>query len=245
MGAKRASSDAALAKLVEKQMRNWELGKAQRLAVAEPQRREVEDFIAISRAVGTGGRELAGKVGEALAWPVFDKEILNAMAGDDVLRRQIYASMDERDLSWTEETLRALLQPEFARNDYFHRLTQTILSLARQGHAVFLGRGAHLILPPGRGFRVRLVAPFEMRLRRFAEEFELSPDQAREGLLRIENERADFLRKHFRIDTADETRHDLTVNLERFSPDQAVDLVLSTRELIRKDSAGPPEHPLQ
>ena len=52
MGAKRASSDAALAKLVERQMRNWELAKTQRLAVAEPQRREVEDFIAISLAVG-------------------------------------------------------------------------------------------------------------------------------------------------------------------------------------------------
>ena len=130
---------------------------------------------------------------------------------------------------------------EFARNDYFHRLTQTILSLARQGHAVFLGRGAHLILPAERGFRVRLVAPFEMRLRRFAKESGLPPDRARAGLTRIENERADFLRKHFRIDTADETRHDLTINLERFSLDQAVDLVLSTRELVSGNVVGPSE----
>jgi len=84
--------------MVEKQMRNWELAKAQRLTVPEPRRAEVEDFIAISRSVGAGGNSVAVVLGEALGWPVFDKEILQTMAGDDAIRREIYASMDERDI---------------------------------------------------------------------------------------------------------------------------------------------------
>ncbi len=235
MSAKGASSHSALAALVEKQMRNWELAKAQRGAVPEPEREEVEDFIAISRAVGAGGREVAAQLGATLGWPVFDKEILDAMAGDDSLRRQVYASMDERDTSWSEETLRVLLQPDFVRNDYFHRLTQSVLSLARQGHSVFLGRGVHLILPAQYGFRVRLVAPLDMRLARFAGEHGVSVEAARERLARIENERRDFLKRHFRVENADATRHDLTINLERLSTTQAVDIILSTREMLRKD----------
>ena len=232
MGDKLPSRDAAMAKLVEKQMRNWELRKAQRLALPEPQRREVEDFIAISRAVGAGGGELARKLGNLLDWPVFDKEILGAMAGDDDLRRALYASMDERDLGWCEETLRALMQPGFVKNDYFHRLTRTILSLARQGAAVFLGRGAHLILPQDRGFRVRLVAPLRKRIQRLAELWDLTFEQAHADLERIERERAEFVRRHFPTATGDEPRHDLTINLARFSVDQAVDLVVSGRRMV-------------
>ena len=237
MAGKLPSNEPAVAKLVEKQMRNWELRKAQRLAVPEPERDEVEDFIAISRAVGAGGRELARKLGEALAWPVFDKEILDAMAGSDEFRRALYDSMDERDLGWCEETLRWLMQPEFVKNDYFHRLTKTILSLARQGQGVFLGRGAHLILPQDRGFRVRLVAPLEKRIQYLAEVQNLTLAQARADVERIERERAEFIRHHFRSETADATCHDLTLNLDRISLDQAVELVLATQALV----ANPPD----
>ena len=126
MTAGKPPRDAAAARLVERQMRNWELARAQRLSVPAPQRKEVEDFIAVSRAVGAGGVEVAARLGEALSWPVFDREILDVMAGDDEMRRQVYASMDERDMSWFEETASSLLQPEVVKNDYFHRryLTQ-------------------------------------------------------------------------------------------------------------------------
>ena len=119
MHAGRPSHNPTAAKLVERQMRNWELARAQRLSVPAPQREEVEDFIAISRNAGAQGKVVAAELGEKLGWPVFGREILDVMAGDDDLRRQIYASMDERDLSWYEETLRALMQPEFVKNDYF------------------------------------------------------------------------------------------------------------------------------
>ena len=237
MAGKLPSHDPAVAKLVEKQMRNWELGKAQRLAVPEPKRHEVEDFIAISRAVGAGGRELARKLGQKLDWPVFDKEILDAMAGDDEVRRALYDSMDERDLGWCEEAFRSLMQPEFVKNDYFHRLTRTILSLARQGRGVFLGRGAHLILPQDRGFRVRLVAPLDKRIGRFARVQNLTVAQARAEVRRIEDERAEFIRHHFRTETSDATCHDLTLNVDRISLDHAVELVLSTRALVGNPSS--------
>lgn len=225
-----ATRNPAIARLIEKQMRNWEIARQQRPGGLEGETREVHDFIAISRAVGAGGKELATKLGLELKWPAFDKEILDAMAGDDALRRHVYDSMDERDMTWCEETLKALLQPGFSRNDYFHRLTETVLSLARQGSGVFLGRGVHLILPRNRGFRVRLVAPVEHRVVNLAKSLGLSTEEARAEMSRIEEDRTTFLVNHFRVPTDDATLHDLTINMERFTLDQVVALILATRK---------------
>lgn len=238
MTAKLTSADPALSRLVEKQMRNWELARSQRLSTAPPKRKEVEDFLCISRMVGVDDRVVAGLVGKRLGWPVFDREILEAMAGDDDFRRQIYSSMDQRDLSWWEETLRALMDRDFVRNDYFHRLCETLLSLARQGNSVFIGRAADLILPRGRGFRVRLVAPLAARVARYSELTGLSPKKAEREIARIERERAEFLRRHFGVGADDPLRYDIMVNLERFSHEQAVDLILQAREMFRGASRG-------
>ena len=116
----------ALAKLVEKQMRNWELARQQQRTSRQPAQTAVQDFVCVSRQIGTDGRGIAEGLGDRLGWPVFDREILDTMAGDDMMRRQIYESMDQRDLSWWEETLRSLMQSEFVRNDYFKKLSETI-----------------------------------------------------------------------------------------------------------------------
>jgi len=232
MPGKLGATNTVLARLVERQMRNWELARAQRQDVPVEQRAVVGDFVAISREVGAGGRTVATLLGERLAWPVFDKEILNKMAGDDGLRRQIYDSMDERDIGWVEESLRSLMQPEFVRNDYLHRLTQTVLSLARQGGGVFLGRGSDRILPPDRGLRVRLVAPLEVRAQRYAERERRSLGDARDEIARIGKDRMEFVHRHFGIDSTDPTRYDLVINTAKLSPATAVDLIVAARQHV-------------
>ena len=228
-----------MARVVEKQMRNWELSRSQRLAIPEPERQEVEDFICVSRRVGTpGAAEIAARIGKALDWPVFDKEVLDTMAGNDFFRRQIYASMDQRDLSWSEEVLRSFLDDKFDRNDYFRRLYQTLLSLARQGSAVFVGRGADLVLPAERGLRVRLIASHEARLAWVAKERGLEPAAAAAEIVRLEKMRSEFLVHHFKLDPATSARFDLTLHLERFTPDQVVELILRALEIRRKAAHG-------
>ena len=182
------SSNPAISRLVERQMRNWELARQQKLESDQPVKTRVEDFVCVSRQIGTMGREVARGLGEKLGWPVFDREILDAMAGDDIVRRQVYESMDQRELTWWEETLRALMQGEFVRNDYFKRLTETVLSLSCQGNCVFLGRGADLLLPNDLGFRLRLVAPRDQRVVRIAEINDLTQSEAQQRIDRLESE---------------------------------------------------------
>lgn len=233
MAAKLASGNRDIARLVEKQLRNWELGRQQRVTAELAKPLQAEDFVCISRQVGTNGEEVAERVGVALEWPVFGRQVLEAMAGDDEQRRRVYASMDERELSWLEETLRSLMEGDFVRNDYYHRLCETLLSLAGQANSVFLGRGADLILLRNRGFRARLVAPEADRVRSLAATMGLPPSRAKPELERIEQERTRFLQRHFGVDPDDPMRYDITINLARFSLDQAATMILQARSLLR------------
>lgn len=232
MSMRLAGRDADLARIAERQMRNWELARGQRVSVPEVRRTKVAEFITISREVGAGGAEVASAVGARLGWPVFDKEILHFMARDDALRERIYRSMDERDLSWCEETLRSLTEPEFVRNDYFHRLCETVLTLARQGSAVFLGRGADLILPREIGLRVRIGAPLQNRIERLSSREGIPADEAQDLIEQYEAERAAFLKHHFDAEMGCGLRHDIMLNLERLSIEQAAELVLAARKLL-------------
>lgn len=224
-------------RLVERQMRNWEIGRTQRLSHTPEQRPEVEDFICISREVGAGASKIAVLLAERLNWPVFDKELLHVMARYDQIREQIYASMDERDMSWTEATLRPFMQPEFVKNDYFHRLSETVLALARQGSAIFIGRGTDLVLPRGVGLRVRIIAPLEMRVKHVIEREDISEDEARTRISQLDADRAQYIQQHFHVDICDPQRYDLVINLQRLTHAQAVDLIAMAHNTV----VAPPE----
>ncbi|MDH3402543.1 MAG: cytidylate kinase-like family protein [Acidobacteriota bacterium] len=223
---------------VESQMRNWELARLQRAARPREARPEVEDFVTISREVGVQGEEVADRLGERLGWPVLGRKILETMAGDDAIRRRIYESMDQRDLKWYQGALFAIFVKDFGRNDYFRRLCETVLSLARQGPAVFVGRGCDRLLPAHHGLRVRLIAPAAERQRAFARERGLEAAEAAREMERITRERAEFLEHHFAVDAEDPTRHDLTINLGTTSADEAVDIILAARDARRRARAG-------
>ncbi len=229
-------------KLIERQLRDWEFARQKQLAESPEVKPETADFVCISRMPGSGGGKIAARVGEQLGWPVFDKQILHMMAGDDVMREQIYRSLDERDLGWFEETFLSLMQSEYRRNDYFHRLVETILCLARQGSGVFVGRGADLILPRDRGLRVRIVAPLDWRIANYTNQHAMTPEQASEEVARIEKERADYIRQHFHVDVNEPTRVDLTINRVHFTTDQAAHLIVHTfKEVAQK---APPQSPV-
>ncbi len=228
MPARTPGNKSDIAKIVEKQMRNWELARAQRVAeLPDEERPAGEQFVAISRMVGSGGSQVAKLLGEKLNWPVFDKEILQAMAGDDALRQRLYESMDERDETWLDNALRWLLRGELRKDDYFYRLNEAILALNRQGPAVFLGRGADLILTHDNGLRVRISGTVERRAAEYAKRHDMSEALARAEVERIDRERGEFIRNHFNKNTNDPTRYDICLNLDRFTPAQGVELILA------------------
>ena len=114
----------AVSRALERQMRNWELGKTQHFSTAAVTPK-LHPFVTISQMVGAGGEAVAEQLGELLGWPVFDKQLLLTMAVDDAARAHVLASMDERDPNWFERTFRSLQDVQFRKADYVHRLRDT------------------------------------------------------------------------------------------------------------------------
>ena len=224
---KSASQKPAAAKLAERQVRNWELGRAQQPDQVVRPGATVRDFVTVANNIGGGGGELAVQLGKKLRWQVFDRDILNEMAGNDEIRSRLYKAMDERDLNWFESALRSFLQGDLKREDYFHRLTETLLCLARKGPGVFVGRASDLILPRNKGLRVKVVSSLDFRVANFAKANGLGLKAAAKHLDTIERARAQFIRKHFDMDINDPARFDLLINVERVSTREAVDLICS------------------
>jgi len=221
-----ASGNPDLTRKVEEKLKNWQaaLARAAPPPVAR-RKKETAEFVTVSRMVGTDGQAFAAALGERLGWPVFDREILHVMAGDDNVREKVYETLDERDIGWIEDMLRWLVEKGLDKEHYFRRLSETILALARQGPAIFLGRGADLILPRDRGLRVRLVAPLEFRVHCIALREHLTEIAARTRVDRVQSERHDFLRTHFGPRADDLARNDLTINVAKIPASQAVELV--------------------
>lgn len=223
--------EPGLSRAVEKQMRNWEYARLQRVEREALPGPGTQEFICLSRMVGIDGREIAERLGERLGWAVFDRQVLELMAGDDDVRRRLYETMDERDLKWWQAAMSPLVVGRFVSDDYFHRLCDAVLTLARQACCIFVGRGAELILPADLGLRVRLVAGLEWRVEGVAKGRELSREAARAWIEREEEERAGFFRRYFHALPTDPGRYDLAVNVERLSAAAAVELILAAQRV--------------
>ena len=101
-------TSGGIGRIVERQLRNWEIARSQKLdRPVEPRTQVVEHFVSVSRAVGLPGEQVAERLHERLGWPVFDREILHAMAGDDAYRERIYRELDEHDENWLDEFVRS------------------------------------------------------------------------------------------------------------------------------------------
>lgn len=217
-----------LAKVVERRMRNWELSRAQKPTPppgSPPP--TVCDFVTLSRSIGSGGRSVAAALGQRLGWPVFDRELLHAMAEDDAVRMRIYQAFDERDRSWLEAAVHWLMRGELRSEDYFYRLSETVLALARREPVIFVGRGCDHILPRDRGLRVWITAGFDRRAAAIAERTGVTPEAARAEVRRVDTERSEFRRAHFGRQADDVTNFDLVLSMDRWTPAQAAGLIVT------------------
>jgi hypothetical protein len=233
------SSDIGIQRIIEKQMRTWELHHAQRPAKPPSVDRRVHPFVAISRMVGTEGPQIARKVGGHLGRPVFDKELLDHIASSPEARERLAALVDERDVGWLEEILWPVTigSRSSGRYDYFRKLSKTILTIARQGPAIFLGRGTAMILPQTIGLRVKIIGSLEHRVRRFGEVAGLGPDEARRRIERIERERESFLGTHFPKRPPGELSQDLVINMDRLSVEVAAEII--AKAAVVKEATDP------
>jgi cytidylate kinase len=192
----------------------------------ERRSRPYRPVITISRSCGAGGAELGRRLGARIGFPVWDRELVHAIAEERGGDERLMATLDEHRRSQVDETLRSLiLGMDQTNNKYFWSLMRIVRTLSQHGSCIIVGRGANFAVSAERALRVRVDSPIEWRAARLAHQNGWQLERARGEAVRKDAERADFVRHHFKADVADGSNYDLTVNPENLSPSGMVDLI--------------------
>jgi cytidylate kinase len=104
---------------------------------------------------------------------------------------------------------------------------RVIGAIGRHGKAIIVGRGANFVLPPENRFRVRIIAPLELRVNRVAETYGVSKKEAKRHVLRTESDRRAFVRKYFHSDIGDPANYDVIFNTGTLSVESAAAAICS------------------
>ncbi len=191
--------------------------------------------VTISRMAGCCARDLAQPVAEHLGVQVWGRELVDRIAADAGLQREVVERLDQGLVDSVEAWVRAMLGRRlFLRDDYALALARTVKTLAETGGAVLVGRGAAFILGERADLRLRLVAGTRHREQMLQQTRGLSRDQARELMHRTDTARAAFVREYFQADVDDPRHYDLVINTERHDHATLVKLCLDLVSVRRQ-----------
>ncbi len=223
---------AGVGSLAERQMRRWALGleiqdRLEHEKALKELPHQTHAFIAISREHGAGGGMVARQASQLLGWEVLDRELLDYMAQRYRIDRNMLDFIDEAKSNWLLELFgkwinRKLVTP----SEYISHLGQIVLLSARSGSCVFVGRGVQYLLPRDRGLFVRIVAPWETRVKEVMQRNGCPREEAERLIRETDATRRDYIQTEFQRDVEDLHEYDLGLNREYLDASAAADLVV-------------------
>ena len=176
-------------------------------------------IITISRLMGSGGIPIAQKVAEKLGYTLVDGDAIMEVADQYGLTRESLELADEKPPHFSEKL-------DIKHEIALHLIELIILEYALKGNVILYGRGGQDLLKGINSvLRVRIIAPFEERVERWAEREWLDPDRARMLVRKSDQQRAGFIKYYFDRDWDDPLSYDLVINTERLSEESAVRMI--------------------
>lgn len=178
-------------------------------------------IVAISREMGSGGYEVAAAVAKALGFEYVDREILlHAARAHDVSEEKI-TDVADRHLSLWERF-------DEEKRRYLTFIEAAYYAFAEKGSLVTAGRGGPFFLRGvSHALRVRIIAPFEVRVRRVMKRETLDHKTACAKVKNYDREmvgRIDYL---FGLDWTLPENYDLVINTETDAWDFYTDLLVA------------------
>ncbi len=179
-------------------------------ATGENPRRRPPGFITIARQAWAGGSTLMQRLVERLnvadaaasgdrPWRGYDRELIENVAREYGLTEEQVDSIADQPYSFMDDLLRGFAAGASPTElTLERRIARTIYDTARAGRAVIVGRGGVFVTHnlPG-GVHLYLVAPFDDRVERLAQQRGMSFSDAADEVRRIDKNRDAFYRRHF------------------------------------------------
>jgi len=192
--------------------------------------------ITISRQTGAGAVTVAYLVAEQLdkecpgeppcPWAVFDRNLASEILKDHNLSAKLERFMPEDAKFPLTDALEALLGLHPINWTLKGYASETIRKLIRKGNVVVVGRGAAIVttsLP--RILHVRLVAPFDFRVRHFAEFYKVTNEKATHLVRERDEARRRYVQDYFNADVNDLSHYHLVINTRRTGFEGAAQII--------------------
>lgn len=217
----------SIQQIIDDQVNKWKVVSTERV-----KEKTAVPVITISRQFGSEGQLVAKRLTEDLNLDLFDRELIHEVAESAHMRTTVVETLDEKGISSLEDMISAVTNERHIWSyEYLHHLMRVIGTIGKHGRAVILGRGANFILPREEIFRVRIIAPLEMRLQNVVKELSISLEEAKQLSIKTDSDRKAFIRKYFNAEIEDPQYYDLVINMESISVDAAVASIKATLSL--------------
>lgn len=182
-------------------------------------------IITISHEIGAGGPEIGQQLAERLGYRYVDQDLVSNAA-------QKYGLLEEK-LSHLDESKPSLFERFDAETRRYITVIQTALyDFAERDNVVLMGRGGQWLL---RGIphvlRVRIMAPFEVRVKRLTKKLagpmgeQTNPRTVSELARRDDAEKAGRMRYLYEVGITDPALYDIVVNTEKLQTTAVVGLL--------------------
>lgn len=193
--------------------------------------------VTIGREFGSGGREIGQKLADKLGIEFYDKKLLQMAAKESGFCEEIFERQDEKP---TNSFLYSLVMDSYSLNRYstapfldmplnqkvFLAQFETIKKLASKGSCVIVGRCADYALADKPNcISVFLHADLEFRMKRIAQELDVTENKAGDLIMKKDKQRASYYNYYTSKKWGDARTYDLTLDSGKLGIDGCVTLL--------------------
>jgi cytidylate kinase len=183
-------------------------------------------IVTVEREYGCGGGEIAQRLAEQLGWKLWDQLLTEEVAKLAECPKAVVEVREERRDPLYYRLLKSFLRGSYEGSLNAHKLklvdSESILKLtervvqhaAKFGNSVIVGRGAqHFLRNRQDALRVFLYAAREAKVRRLLARGK-SESEAEQLVDSVDQERADFILKYFKVEWPNRSVYHMMINTE-------------------------------
>ena len=188
--------------------------------------------ITINREAGSGGKEIAEKLGELLGVKVYGKEILATIREKYNLTEEDVEKIKATKPGWWADfcrfykqfgTTAAIAYESFEvdSKQLYQEEEQLLKDLASQESCIIVGRtGFHIFKDNPDAMRLLIIANPECRVKRLMERQNVDEQGAREIMERADKARENYTKSFAGTSRYDARNYDMVINVSGFTTDQ-------------------------
>lgn len=196
--------------------------------------------IAINREFGSGGREIACKLGNILGINVYDRDILDKLTKQFNLTVEEMESIKAKKTGWWGDFCQYYRQFSLSRElcntvtedrevtskQIYYAEAQILREVAERESCVIIGRsGFHVFKDNPSALKIFIIADLNTRVRHIMNQYALDEDAARKRIEVVDKARENYTKTFAGVSRYDARNYDFVINVSQLTTDDVAKFI--------------------